>query len=78
MKCRWERSGFPLQESAGRTAALQGARVDAHGDHRIAMALAVAGLVARGETVIAGAETVSKSFPGFVATLRALGAEVEA
>lgn len=55
---------------------LHGARVDAHGDHRMAMALAVAGLAARGETVISGAETVAKSFPAFVETLRALGAEV--
>lgn len=55
---------------------LRGALVDAHGDHRIAMALAVAGLIARGETVIAGAEAVAKSFPGFAATMRSLGAEV--
>ncbi len=66
--------GFAVEGSV----ALRGARVDAHGDHRIAMALAVAGLVARGETVIVGAETVSKSFPAFVETLRGLGAEVEA
>ncbi len=55
---------------------LRGATVDAHGDHRMAMALAVAGLVARGDTVIRGAETVTKSFPRFFAALRALGAEV--
>ncbi len=55
---------------------LYGAHVDAHGDHRMAMALAVAGLVARGETVISGAESVAKSFPGFADTLRALGAEM--
>ena len=56
---------------------LRGARVDAHGDHRTAMALAVAGLVAEGETVVAGAEAIGKSFPAFVATLRALGARCE-
>lgn len=55
---------------------LRGATVDAHGDHRMAMALAVAGLVADGETVIRGAETVTKSFPGFFDTLQALGAEI--
>ncbi|MCL6430276.1 MAG: 3-phosphoshikimate 1-carboxyvinyltransferase [Anaerolineae bacterium] len=55
---------------------LRGVTVDAHGDHRMAMALAVAALVAKGETVIRGAETVTKSFPGFFAALRALGAEV--
>ncbi|MDI7278262.1 MAG: 3-phosphoshikimate 1-carboxyvinyltransferase, partial [Anaerolineae bacterium] len=55
---------------------LRGAHVDAHGDHRMAMALAVAGLVAEGETVIHGAETVDKSFPGFFAALRLLGARL--
>jgi len=55
---------------------LRGALVDAQGDHRIAMALAVAGLIARGETVIGGAEAVTKSFPGFAATLRSLGAQI--
>ena len=58
-------------------ASLRGARVDAHGDHRMAMALAVAGLAAQGETVIAGAECIAKSFPGFVAVLRGLGANAE-
>lgn len=57
---------------------LHGAAVDAHGDHRIAMALAVAGLIARGETVISGAEAVTKSFPGFAATMRSLGAHIVA
>jgi 3-phosphoshikimate 1-carboxyvinyltransferase len=44
---------------------LEGARVDSHGDHRVAMALAVAGLLADGETVIEGAECVDISYPGF-------------
>ena len=41
------------------------ALVDSHGDHRIAMAFAVAGLRADGETVIEGAEAASVSFPEF-------------
>ena len=45
--------------------ALTGASVDARGDHRVAMALAVAGLAAEGETSVAGAETARVSFPGF-------------
>ncbi len=53
---------------------LQGATVDSHGDHRLAMALAVAGLVARGETRILGAHCIADSYPGFVETLRALSA----
>jgi 3-phosphoshikimate 1-carboxyvinyltransferase len=44
---------------------LRGARVRAHDDHRIAMAMAVAGLVASGETEIEGGECVSVSFPEF-------------
>ncbi len=55
---------------------LKGAEVQSHGDHRIAMALAVAGLLAEGETVVHDAECVSISFPSFPEVLTALGAEV--
>lgn len=55
---------------------LQGARLDGRGDHRVVMALAVAGLVAAGTTVIDGAWRVADSFPGFAATMRRLGARV--
>ncbi|MCX7840404.1 MAG: 3-phosphoshikimate 1-carboxyvinyltransferase, partial [Anaerolineae bacterium] len=48
---------------------LRGARVFAHNDHRLAMSLAVAGLIARGETIIEGWECVADSFPNFVETL---------
>ena len=44
---------------------LEGARVDSLGDHRVAMALAVAGLLAEGETEVEGAECVDISYPGF-------------
>lgn len=56
---------------------LHGALVQGHDDHRVAMALAVAGLVAEGETVIEDAACVEDSFPGFVETLHALGADME-
>ena len=49
---------------------LMGARVNAHHDHRLAMSLAVAGLVARGETIIDGWECVADSFPEFATTLQ--------
>ncbi len=52
--------GFRVGQST-----LQGAVVDSYGDHRIAMAFAVAGLLATGETEITGAECVDISFPGF-------------
>ncbi len=51
---------------------LNGTRVDSHGDHRIAMALAVAALCAEGETVISGWECVNISFPSFEQTLKEL------
>ncbi len=56
---------------------LRGAVVSAHGDHRLAMALAVAALTARGETAVRGGNRAADSFPGFWETLRALGVEVE-
>jgi 3-phosphoshikimate 1-carboxyvinyltransferase len=46
------------------------AEIDSAGDHRIAMAFAVAALVADGACVIDGAESASVSFPEFFATLR--------
>ncbi len=54
---------------------LRGAAVDGYGDHRIVMALAVAGLAASGETRIAGAEAASVTYPGFVRDFQALGAD---
>ena len=48
---------------------LHGARVSAHQDHRLAMSLAMAGLVARGETTIEGWECVADSFPSFLELL---------
>jgi 3-phosphoshikimate 1-carboxyvinyltransferase len=55
---------------------LHGAIVQSDGDHRIAMALAVAGLLATGETIIEGAEVIADSFPGFEKTMQSLGAEI--
>src|SRR5438270_10232457 len=46
-------------------APLRGARLSSFGDHRIAMAFAVAGLFADGETIIQDAECVMESYPGF-------------
>jgi 3-phosphoshikimate 1-carboxyvinyltransferase len=45
--------------------ALEGARVSSYGDHRVAMALAVAGLLAEGKTEIEDAECVEISYPQF-------------
>jgi 3-phosphoshikimate 1-carboxyvinyltransferase len=51
---------------------LHGAELDSFGDHRIAMAFAVAGLRARGETMIRGAESAAISYPGFFQTLEVI------
>lgn len=55
---------------------LRGATVACHRDHRLAMALAVAGLVASGTTTVKSAEAIDDSFPGFVETMQALGANI--
>ena len=56
---------------------LKGAKLSSYGDHRMAMALAVAGLVAKGETVIDRAESIKVSYPTFVEDMRKLGANIE-
>ncbi len=53
-----------------------GGSVDPHGDHRLAMALAVMGLAARGPVQVAGAEIMRESFPDFAAVLAGLGAQL--
>jgi 3-phosphoshikimate 1-carboxyvinyltransferase len=55
----------------------RGAEVEAHNDHRLAMSLAVAALLAEGSSVINGAESVSKSYPRFFNDLAGLGARIE-
>jgi 3-phosphoshikimate 1-carboxyvinyltransferase len=51
---------------------LKGARVSSHNDHRIAMALSIAALVAEGDTLIEGKSAVDISFPEFYPTLERL------
>ena len=52
---------------------LKGTQVNSHGDHRIAMSLAVGALLAEGETTIANPEAVDISFPSFWEELERLG-----
>jgi 3-phosphoshikimate 1-carboxyvinyltransferase len=49
---------------------LKGAEVESYGDHRIAMAFAVAGLLAEGATTIRDGARVEISFPGFFDVLK--------
>jgi 3-phosphoshikimate 1-carboxyvinyltransferase len=56
---------------------LEGARVNSWGDHRMAMALAVAGLIARGETIVEDAGCLNISFPAFPDLFKGLGAGID-
>ena len=67
--------GMIIEGRAGRP--LSAGRVESAGDHRIAMSGAVASLVADAACVIDDAANVRTSFPSFVHTLRALGADLD-
>ena len=54
------------------TGFLEGARCRSRGDHRLAMTLGIAGLLARGETIVEGAEAAQVSYPDFWQDLEAL------
>jgi 3-phosphoshikimate 1-carboxyvinyltransferase len=64
--------GFSIEGSAE----IHGGPVDSHGDHRLAMALAVAGLVSIGGVAIDGAECIPESFPDFSERMNSLGAQL--
>ncbi len=72
------RMGASVQEESDglviRGAPLTGAAVDGHGDHRVVMALAVAGLGAAGTTTVSTAESAAVTFPGFFDLLEGLRA----
>ena len=55
---------------------LKGATVDGYDDHRIAMSLTIAGLMAEGETIVTDAACAGDSFPGFAETLIDVGANL--
>ncbi|HSD90003.1 MAG TPA: hypothetical protein VLB44_20875, partial [Kofleriaceae bacterium] len=74
VRCEAHPDGFTVE---GRPEGLlEPARVHAEGDHRIAMAAAVAGLVASGTTHIDDADNVATSYPGFAQALTHLGATI--
>jgi 3-phosphoshikimate 1-carboxyvinyltransferase len=64
--------GFTINGQGG----IPGGRARSHGDHRLAMALAVAGLTSRQPVRVQGASILSESFPDFVPSLRELGADI--
>jgi 3-phosphoshikimate 1-carboxyvinyltransferase len=61
-----------LKVEGRRSGKLHGAEIEPHGDHRIAMAFAVAGLAAEGATVIRDAECAGVSYPAFFEDLNRL------
>ena len=60
-----------------RKSRLRGAAVEGHDDHRVVMALAVAGLIADGTTEIRGAESARITYPTFVPSMAGIGARIE-
>jgi 3-phosphoshikimate 1-carboxyvinyltransferase len=81
LACELRKLGARIEEYADGfaiegPAPLRGAVVDAHGDHRLALALAVAGLIATGETTVIHAEIYRESFPDFVELMRGLGGRI--
>lgn len=56
---------------------LRGTHLPGYGDHRVVMALAVAGLVAEGETIVDTAEAIQVTFPNFVELMQQVGGKVE-
>jgi 3-phosphoshikimate 1-carboxyvinyltransferase len=76
VECEERPDGFAVEGRGDQP--LSPGRVHADGDHRIAMAAAVAGLAATGPTVVDDADNVATSYPGFAAALAALGAELRA
>ena len=51
-------------------------KVSSHHDHRIAMAMVLAGINAQGPLLIEGAECVNKSYPGFYNDMELLGVRI--
>ncbi len=60
-----------------RKSQLHSARLDSRGDHRMVMTMAVAGLLAEGETIITKPDCVKKTFPHFVEQMQQLGCDMQ-
>jgi len=56
---------------------LVGANVKGYGDHRTVMALSLAGMFADGSTIIEDAESINKTYPKYIETMRSIGAKME-
>ena len=56
---------------------ISGGRVESHGDHRVAMSLALAGTIADGPVVVDDVAAVDTSFPGFAELMQQIGVAIE-
>ena len=59
-----------------RQSALLGTDVEGHGDHRVVMSLAIAGLLSKGVTTVGSAEAVGVTFPEFPKLVKACGGDI--
>jgi 3-phosphoshikimate 1-carboxyvinyltransferase len=75
VRCEEHEDGLTIEGVPDRP--LSRANVSSGGDHRVAMTAAVLGLVADGPTRVRDVDCIATSFPRFVGTLRALGAQIE-
>jgi 3-phosphoshikimate 1-carboxyvinyltransferase len=77
IKAEERADGFTIHGSAHAARRPAGGVADARGDHRLAMAFAIAALAADGPSTIRGADVVAISYPGFFETLRQLVSDTE-
>ncbi len=71
VKIEEKEDGMIIYGNAGKT--IKGGVIDSHGDHRVAMSLAIASLMSENGIEVKGKECVNTSFPGFFGCLRELG-----
>ncbi|GAH58218.1 unnamed protein product, partial [marine sediment metagenome] len=77
MGARIEEKEDGLLIEGGKRKGLKAAKVHSHDDHRLAMALCIAGLSASGDTVIEGVECAKISYPSFFSDMLDLGADIK-
>lgn len=80
MACELKKMGARVQEREEglliEPSSLTGAPLESYSDHRVAMALCVAGLAAQGKTIVSGAECIAKSYSGFYEDILGLGGKI--
>ena len=76
VKFRLEKDGI-LINGLGKEGTFNGAKIDSHGDHRIAMASSIGSLRSDSETIISDCLNVDTSFPNFIEVCKEVGIEIE-